>query len=413
VASSVKEIVDAYRAAGNPLEYVVLVGNDDVFPFFRYPDPAPISKESDYQPPVLDNNHSQASLRLDYMLGQDAYGAGTEISLGTSTLPIPDLAVGRLVETAADALIVVQTYLNGTLPGLGTRPTPPTNALVTSYGFLEDGSRLVADELLAGLGENGAIDDDLLIAATVAPGNPLAWSGADLRDKLTDGQRHDLVYLAGHFTSNRAEAADYATGMAAAEILNAATDYANAIIYSAGCHSGYNQVDTHIVPGLTAEPDWAQAFARRGAALIAGTGYQYGDSELTEYGERLYLEFTRELRTGTGPVSIGKALTAAKRGYLTDTGVEIDGVFKKTVIVSALFGLPMLSVNMPGERIIPPPDTTVVPAITTVPSGPGIAGELDLRTADLRLKPDRYNDQYLGGYDLRHRPEQPHRNAAG
>ncbi|HMO60373.1 MAG TPA: hypothetical protein PKC19_23720, partial [Roseiflexaceae bacterium] len=391
VAASTRDFVAAYRAAGNPLEYVVLVGNDDVFPFFRYPDPAEVSKESDYQPPVLDNNHSQASLRLDYMLGQDAYGARTEVSLGSSTLPIPDLAVGRLVETAADATIVVNTYLNGTVAGTGTRVTPPTRALVTSYGFLEDGSRIVADELAAGLGTGGAVDDDLLIAADIAPGNPLAWTGADLQAKLT-GVRHDLIYLAGHFTSSRAEAADYATGVAASEIVATTTDYANTIIFSAGCHAGYNQVDTHIVPGLTSEPDWPQAFAQRGAALIAGTGYQYGDSDLTEYGERLYLEFARELRTGpntdgTGPVAIGQALMAAKRNYMNDTAVEIDGVFKKTIIVSALFGLPMLSVDMPGERIVRPTNSSIVTTITTVPDGPGAASGLDLRTADLSLDP--------------------------
>ena len=53
IASTIKDVVDRYRAASNPLEYVVLVGNDDVIPFFRYPDPAPLGKESEFIPPVL------------------------------------------------------------------------------------------------------------------------------------------------------------------------------------------------------------------------------------------------------------------------------------------------------------------------------------------------------------------------
>jgi hypothetical protein len=36
VAEEIKGIVDAYRA--NPLQYVVIVGNDDAIPFFRSPD---------------------------------------------------------------------------------------------------------------------------------------------------------------------------------------------------------------------------------------------------------------------------------------------------------------------------------------------------------------------------------------
>ena len=70
---------------------------------------------------------------------------------------------------------------------------------------------------------------------------------------------------------------------------------------------------------MTVEPDWAQVFAGKGAILIAGTGYQYGDTEFVEYGERLYFEFTRELRRGSGPVSVGDALVRAKQVYLSET----------------------------------------------------------------------------------------------
>ena len=37
VAEEIKGIVDSYRA--NPLQYVVIVGNDDAIPFFRSPGP--------------------------------------------------------------------------------------------------------------------------------------------------------------------------------------------------------------------------------------------------------------------------------------------------------------------------------------------------------------------------------------
>ena len=149
LAYAIKGVVDRYRAL-NPLQYVVLVGSDDVIPFFRYPDPAPLSKESEYVPPVLDNTASQASLRLDYVLTQDTYGAKTEISLQNSTLPLPDLAVGRLVERAGDASAVVDAYL-ATPSGV----VNPTTAFVSSYGPLVDGSQAALAELQAGLGRQG------------------------------------------------------------------------------------------------------------------------------------------------------------------------------------------------------------------------------------------------------------------
>ena len=49
------------------------------------------------------------------------------------------------------------------------------------------------------------------------------------------------------------------------------------------------------MPGVTLPLDWTQAFAQKGATLIAGTGYQYGDTDFVEYSERLYVEFAREL----------------------------------------------------------------------------------------------------------------------
>ena len=53
----------------------------------------------------------------------------------------------------------------------------------------------------------------------------------------------------------------------------------------------------------------AQAFAQQKATLVAGTGYQYGDTDFLEYSERLYLNFAKELRAGTAgsKIAIGDA----------------------------------------------------------------------------------------------------------
>ena len=86
VAEAVKAVLDRYWDE-NPLEYIVIVGNDDVIPFFRHPDEAMLADESGYVPPVRDNTASQASLKLGYVLSQDRYAARVNLSQKAHKLP--------------------------------------------------------------------------------------------------------------------------------------------------------------------------------------------------------------------------------------------------------------------------------------------------------------------------------------
>jgi CSLREA domain-containing protein len=376
VAESIKAILDQYWSM-NPLEYVVLLGNDEVIPFFRHPDQSLLGNESNYVPPVRDNTASQASLRLSYVLSQDRYGARINVSRQDDSLPIPELAVGRLVETAADATTMLDAYL-GTTGGLA--PTPGS-VLVTGYDFLEDAARAVEAELEAG---TGATADTLIADNNLSPQDPAAWTADDLRAALLSN-RHDLIFLAGHFSAVSALAADYSTSLITTDLTNSPVNLTNAIVFSAGCHSGYNIVNEHGVPNVTFEPDWAQTFARKGATLIAGTGYQYGDTDFIEYSERLYLEFSRQLRTGSGPVAVGKALMEAKQAYLAGTPL-MRGLHEKAFLEATLFGLPMLSVNMPGARLTPSSDASIVTATTPATAGsPG--AQLGLMFANVTVTP--------------------------
>ncbi len=375
VAQAVKDIVDGYREL-NPLQYVVIVGNDEVIPFFRHPDQALLANERNYVPPVQDNTASQASLKLGYFLSQDRYGAGREISIRADSLPLPDLAVGRLVETPANVIGVIDAYLS-TPDGV---VSAPSSALVTGYDFLEDAANAVTAELEAGL---GATADTLIVPRDLSPQDPAAWTADDLRDALFTN-RHDIIYLAGHFSASSALAADYTTRLLASEVAASPVDMSNALIFSAGCHAGYNIVNEHGIPGVTSEPDWAQAFAQKQATLIAGTGYQYGDTDFIEYSERLYLEFSRELRRGTGPVAIGQALVAAKQTYLADTA-QLRPIHEKALLEATIFGLPMLRFDLPAGRGDQPGDGSIVGATSGFGSNPGLT--LGLQFADVTINP--------------------------
>jgi CSLREA domain-containing protein len=374
VAYAIKEIVDRF-AASNPLEYVVILGNDDVIPFFRHPDNALLANERNYVPPVKDSTASQASLKLGYVLSQDRYGSRTEVSFKSTSLPLPDLAVGRLVETPEEILNMLNAYLatsGGVLPA-------PDSVLVTGYDFMADAAEEIKAELAAG---TGVSPDFLITPREISPADDAAWTADLLREQLL-GSRHDLIFLAGHFSAGSALAADYRTRMLASELAASPVDLLNALVYSIGCHSGYNIVNGHAVPNVSAEPDWAQAFARKGATLIAGTGYQYGDTDFIEYSERLYLEFTRQLRSNQFPsgVPIGKALVAAKQAYLAGTPV-MRGIHEKAYLEATLFGLPMLSTNLPN-RTSPPGGAPLVSSTTGYASDPGAT--LGLGSADVSL----------------------------
>ena len=147
MADAIEEIVDAYWEL-NPLKYIVIVGGDNVIPFFRYPDQALLAPEQNYVPPVRDFTASQASLRLSYVLGQDEYGSRFDLSTGADLLPIPQLGVGRLVETPAEITTMLDAYLSTAAGVVAT----PDSALVTGYDFLYDAALAVESELAAGIG---------------------------------------------------------------------------------------------------------------------------------------------------------------------------------------------------------------------------------------------------------------------
>ena len=98
-------------------------------------------------PPVQSDSASEASLRNDYVLGQDAYGAGTQ-----------SLAAHERLPGARASRWAAWSRRRPRSPGCST-PTPhaggvvaPGSSLVTGYDFLADAADAVRAELQAGTG---------------------------------------------------------------------------------------------------------------------------------------------------------------------------------------------------------------------------------------------------------------------
>ncbi len=366
VASAAKDIIDAFRKGntGTGVKYVVLAGGDSVLPFFRYPDTSSIGPELNFYPPVLGTSVSEASLRSNYVLGQDAYGTNKTFGAGVVEFPIPDLPVGRLVETPAEIVTMVQAYLD-------QHTVTPHTSFVSGYDFVADAALQVQGDLAAGTDGTGAADASLITPYGVAPSDPSSWTADQLRAGWL-GSRRDISFLGGHFSASGALAADLASALTTADLAAAGIDLTNSVVFSIGCHSGYNTVDAAGVPGVTNTLDWAQAFARQGITSVLGTGYQYGDTDFIAYSEQLYAEFARQLRYGTGPVAIGRALVAAKVDYLSKL-TSLGDLHTKSLLESALYGLPMFGIDMPAGRLAAPAGSSPValipfatqPALTT------------------------------------------------
>ncbi len=389
VATRVKRIVDVHRAANPNLQYVVVVGGDGVIPFFRFPDPALLGNETLYKPPVGDNTASQASLRLGYLLSDDFIVSRDGVSRPGKVFPVPDLAIGRLVEQPDDILGMLDAYL---ATAGGVVPTP-TSSLTTGYDFLQDSADVIAAHFQQGIG--GSNNEQLITSQAISPGVTTvgntpdrnhSWTATDLRRELLT-ESNDLVFLAGHFSANDALAADYRTNVLSTELPSSSADLVNSIVFSAGCHAGYNIVNGDATP-FTEPLDWAQAFARKRATLIAGTGYQYGDTDFVAHSERIYTEFGRQLRLHTGasePIAVGGALLRSKQKFLESTP-GLSSLDEKSLLQTTLFGLPMLSVDFPNGRILDTPEASVIPG-TIPPVGPGPGADLGLRAFDHTVAP--------------------------
>jgi hypothetical protein len=375
VASEITKVVKAYRAANSindvtTLKYVTLIGSDDEIPFQRLPDGAGLAKEDGYVPPVDQLSAAESSLRTGQIQSQDIYGARLSLWRGSFDMPIPDLAVGRLVKTPSDITGMIDAFL--AVNGVVT----PGSALVTGYDFVADGAELIEQEINKGLNlancatsQAGCISSDRLIQPErESAEGPNAWTANQLRSKLFS-RKNDLIFFNGHFYAGGLIAADNASTVLASEVLaETGVNFTNSVVFALGCHSGFSIPPSGVTAGSPV-PDWSEAFARRGATYIAASGYAYGDTELAEYGERLMINLTKALRTGTGPVPVGTALVDAKIAYLSGKP-SLSGLDEKTLLQYTVYGLPHMAVNMPGQRIIDP-GATVIAAVDNVTSGPG------------------------------------------
>jgi hypothetical protein len=339
------------------IENLVIIGADDQIPMARLVDGTPAHNESEYAGTWNEANPVSASLALGYMLSDDPYSTASPIAIGTRELFVPELAVGRLVESPQDIVTALDNFLgsNGLLD--------PQTAISTGYDFLEDGARAVADELEDGL---VADVDETLISTGVT-----AWTKADIVEGFAeDGP--DVASVNAHFDHYRALPADQdaqgrlSNPLTLGDVRNAPSaggerPLSGSVIFSMGCHGGLSVSDVAVG---TLAADWAQTLSGEGAAAFAGnTGYGYGDTAVVAFSEELMRLFAERLSQAP---TIGSAMAAAKQRYISDLAV-ISSFEEKVSSQVVFYGLPMYRI----DGATPPPVEpfeTVVPDVSGLPS---------------------------------------------
>ena len=111
VVSAIGAEIDDVLDDDGTITHVVLVGGDEQIPFARLRDATIYSNEREYvEGPGVVQTPLTTSLALGYLLSDDPYGDAAPLAVGTRELFVPDVALGRLVETPAEIVVAVDNY---------------------------------------------------------------------------------------------------------------------------------------------------------------------------------------------------------------------------------------------------------------------------------------------------------------
>jgi uncharacterized repeat protein (TIGR01451 family) len=354
VATALKQLINDLRLQHSELKYLVIVGGDDVIPFYRVPDRSGTRwRESAYAETAVPRSTVYDALRDDLLLTDDYYtdwqptAIQSRYWVNDASLYLPDLATGRLVETPAEIRAVIDAFLaNDGMITLGpalvgsTIATPAEAALTGDLGNYQ----------CQALEEHGLVSGDTCNAGMIS-----------LRDQAVDsGQAIASIWASQH--SNH-----FSAGLLrSTEILEYTPGYTQALLTTIGCHAGLN-VPQRPSDDRQIDFDLAQAFLGQGGTMIGATAYGYGSKVGIGYSEAVAKALLDHLLDSQS-TTVGEALLTAKnRYYVQFVGQGFSHLDEKVLVPLTLYGLPMLRVSIPAAETnaILPLDTGLVSSLTT------------------------------------------------
>jgi len=322
-AAAIRRVVLNYLASHNGVQYIVLVGGDDMLPMRRIIDNTP--RKDNLERDYLDVSATTpigAAIHANNYLTDDYYGTRTPTPLENRELYIPDLSVGRLIETPTDINASITSFLVSPSKVAG-------KVLVTGYDFVDDAGDAICKtwgQDLAGTGSTNCT----LVGQT--------WT-LDSYKTLQLSTQFDVESINGHANHYAEGAPGAGNSIKAQDIMAASANFVGDLIYTMGCHSGLN------VPAN--EPnnplDLSEAFVRKGANYVGNTGFGWGLRGAIGLSELMMKLYTDELARDTSAY-MGKALIHAKQRYY-DQAQKFDGYDEKVMEELVFYGLPMYTLQ--------------------------------------------------------------------
>jgi hypothetical protein len=359
VVAAINGAVAPYRASLPNLKYVVLLGTDEAIPMMRRLDPVTISNETNEAPDLLFTtttsqgaraNALYAAAALGYFLSDTVYGAFTSVPWLARDLYLPNVAVGRLVETPLEIQRQLELYVTA------AGALAPQKTLATGYDFLTDGAQAVAAALInVGATHNTLINDN--------------WNANTLKSAYTSkSPPDDVLSVNAHYSHWLLQPAAGSSLVSTGDLPplpsgSVEPAFARRILFTMGCHAGLNVANTLVaVPNAFQTPrlqDWAQSFGQqRSAVYVANTGFGYGDTVANALSERLMSIFAGKLATGG---LIGDRWLEAVHEYYDTAGLY--GVYDEKALTEATFyGLPFWRLG--PDPAAPPPSPVGAPTNT-------------------------------------------------
>ncbi|MFQ5595591.1 MAG: thrombospondin type 3 repeat-containing protein, partial [Anaerolineae bacterium] len=347
------------------LKYVILVGSHEVIPMEARSVPAPwdsgsesiwsnqLPQKSGY---LYDIYHNTQGSPRGYFLSDLIYRNWSHVPGGVAFYPgkwiddeyLPELSVGRLIETPDQILGVLNAYVarQGNLSRLNmsviaSRDFTKAGGWAAKYMGTTADTTLVRD--CAGFAENTG---NCFPSSLVPP-------------KLN--AKHDIVFLAGHgsFNSLTTQKWHYSF-MAGSDPSQGDTSELNplpgAVIVSGGsCHLGLNLGNKlyHAPDGTTTYADFPEEFAAKQVGVYIGaTTIAFGDC----CAKKLEADFIDKLLNTSYKQTAGQAQLDAIKQYLSDhnssSGMGID-IHRQTLAASTFYGMPTYGWKAPLRLKMP------------------------------------------------------------
>ena len=250
VVAKINALVDRLRPGLNDLRYIVVAGSDEIIPMGRVPDKTAAYNESGFSAGVFggaDNAQSSAA-KKGFILSDNPYGDFAPTAMLDTQLFVPQVAVGRLVETPAEMAASVDGCVSA-----GCRTTPSAS-FVTGYAPMDKGAQEI-NNILATRVPNGSANSQV----------NNTWTRSDAATGLANAA-HGFDVINAHYDYSRALPAQEFTNGTDSNPLSTAdlpASLSGGIQWTIGCHSGLNIPDIYI-----ASPTASRA--SQAARLVAG-----------------------------------------------------------------------------------------------------------------------------------------------